>query len=406
MPTQAADPDLTILLKGGLGFEQMPSLPMRAPFDPAVIRLLAAFSDALRKQPEAVAFPDIMAFSFFIRPAQLKRFEESYADLRESSLGRGVTFHIAPSNVPIMFAYTLVIGLLSGNACIVRVSEKEFAQVRIVCEVLRAILEQPEHQRLADYIAVVRYGHDLRLNSFFSSLCDVRIIWGGDRAISEIRRAPLPPKSYEMLFPDRYSALIIRADFYLAASDKVRVADGFYNDTYLFDQGACSSPRLLYWVGDVETVRAAQEQFWDQVQESLERRNYRNEPVTTVSKYVTLCRAAIDTGSVEHVAMPDNRIVRIDLSTLDLELPEYDCIGGVFFEFIHSDLELVGKFISRKLQTLAYLGFDNAELRSLLLRQGVGGVDRIVPVGEAGSFSLIWDGYDVIRHMSRLITIQ
>lgn len=390
-------------MKGDFGFERMPNLPSRAPFDPAMVRLLAALSESLRKRPEATAFPDVMAFAFFIRAAQLKRFEERYADLRDAALGRGLTFHIAPANVPIMFAYSMVTGLLSGNACIVRVSEKDFPQVRIVCECLQALLRQPEHRALADYSAIVRYGHDLRLNSLFSSLCDVRIIWGGDRAISEIRRAPLPPKSYELLFPDRYSALVVRAEAYLAAPDKARIADGFYNDTYLFDQNACSSPRLVYWVGDADTVAAAQSVFWQEVYQAVERKGYHNEPVSTVGKYVTLCRAAINTGAARRVATPDNRIVRIALTTLDLDLPDYDCVGGLFFEFVHPDLARLAAIAGRKLQTLAYLGFDSVELRRSLIQQGVNGVDRIVPVGEAGNFSLLWDGYDVIRQMSRVI---
>lgn len=396
-------PELRVLLTGDRDFESMSGLPARPPFDPAVLRLLAAWSESLRKRPEASAHPDIMAFAFFIRPAQLKRFEESYADLRGASLGRGVTFHIAPSNVPINFAYSLVTGLLSGNSCIVRVSEKEFPQVPIVCETLRTLLQEPEHRPMADSIAVVRYGHDLRVNSFFSALCDVRIIWGGDRTISEIRRAPLPPKAYEMVFADRYSALVIEAAAYLATADKVRVANGFYNDTYQFDQGACSSPRLVYWVGEPETVRVAQSQFWDETAKVVERKNYHNEPVTTVDKYVTVCRAAIDTGVAQQVATQDNRIVRIALSSLEIELPKYDCVGGVFFEYADPGLERLASVMTRKFQTLTYLGFDPAELRRSLIRQGVSGVDRIVPIGDAGSFSLVWDGYDVIRHLSRII---
>jgi hypothetical protein len=33
------------------------------------------------------------------------------------------------------------------------------------------------------------------------------------------------------------------------------------------------------------------------------------------------------------------------------------------------------------------------------------GIDRIVPMGKAMDFALIWDGYDLIRQMSRRVTI-
>jgi len=406
MPMQAKLPEPTALLKGNLAFDDMPGLPARAPFDPDVVSLLSALAEALRQRPEATAYPDIMAFAFFIRQAQLKRFEEAYVEHRRGALGRGVTFHIAPSNVAMNFAYSLAAGLLSGNACIVRVSEKEFPQVPIVCEVLRALLNDPAHRALADYIAIVRYGHDLSLNSYFSALCDVRVIWGGDRTVSEIRQAPLPPKSYEMVFSDRYSALVIHAEKYLANNDKARVANGFYNDTYLFDQKACSSPQLVYWVGEADTVRAAQAQFWTEAHHAVERKKYQNEPVITVGKHLTVCRAAINTNAVKRVPTSDNRIVRIALNTLDVDFSDYDCAGGVFFEFVGTGVEPLARVMNRKFQTLTYLGFEPAELRRTFARQGVSGLDRIVPVGDAGSFSLVWDGYDVIRHMSRIIAAQ
>lgn len=406
IPTQARLPELTVLLKGNLPFEEMPNLRALVPFDPAVVSCLAALSEALRKRPEATAYPDIMAFAFFIRQAQLKKFTEDYSDLQARALGRGVTFHIAPSNVPLNFAYSLVVGLLSGNACIVRVSEKEFPQVPIVCETLRTLLQRPEHRAVADYIAIVRYGHEPRWNSFFSGLCDVRITWGGDRTVSELRQAQLPPRSYEMVFADRYSALVIQAEQYLKTVDKARIASLFYNDTYYFDQAACSSPRLVYWVGNPEEVHAAQAQFWEETIRTVERKHYPSEPLHAVGKYLTTCRAAIDTGAVKRVPTADNRVVRIALSTLEVDLPKYDCLGGVFFEYVASSLEPLARVLTRKFQTLSYLGIDASELRRALLRQGVSGVDRIVPVGDAGNFSLVWDGYDVIRHLSRVMTIQ
>jgi hypothetical protein len=302
-----------------------------------------------------------------------------------------------------MFAYTLVAGLLSGNACIVRVSEKQFPQVRIVCETLNNLLNDSQHSLIANYIAVVRYGHDLDLNMYFSSLCDVRIIWGGDHTISEIRRAVLPPKAYEMLFPDRYSISVIRADAYLETADKVRIADGFYNDTYLFDQGACSSPRLVYWVGDIDIVSRAQDAFWNNVYQLLERKRYTNEPITTVAKYMTICRVAIDTGAARRFVTPDNRLIRIGLDTIDVPFQKYDCVGGVYFEYCANDLgQLIG-IVDRRLQTVTCLGYEPIELCQFFIGSGATGVDRIVRMGEAGTFSLTWDGYDMIRHLSRRI---
>lgn len=400
---QAGLPELRILLSGNSDLGKMPGLKMLSPFDDLVVRFLADFSEMLRKDKHAAAYPDVATFAFFCRRANLHGLADAYSDVKEKSLGRGVSFHIAPSNVPINFAFSLVAGLLSGNACIVRVSDKEFPQVDIVCNAMRTVLARDEYQELKDYIAVVRYAHSLKLNTYLSSLCDIRIIWGGDSTIAEIRKAPLPARAFDMTFSDRYSALVVDAAEYLSIEDKERVANGFYNDTYLFDQNACSSPRLIYWVGNDENVGRARDVFWSETHRVVLKKGYQNEPVSVVEKYTTFCRTAIGLSQVNLEPSPDNLILRVKVAELDATLPEYACPGGLFFEYISDGLEDLLEITTRKYQTLTYVGFNPNDLRRQIVEKGACGIDRIVPVGDAGNFNLTWDGYDIIRQMSRLV---
>ena len=39
-----------------------------------------------------------------------------------------------------------------------------------------------------------------------------------------------------------------------------------------------------------------------------------------------------------------------------------------------------------------------------LLESGIKGIDRIVPVGQTMDFDLIWDGYDLSRDLTRVVT--
>ena len=57
-------------------------------------------------------------------------------------IGRGLAYHIAPSNIPINFAYSLVFGLLSGNTNIVRLSSKNFIQIKLLCDLFFKILKK------------------------------------------------------------------------------------------------------------------------------------------------------------------------------------------------------------------------------------------------------------------------
>jgi len=393
-------------MAGSESYEKMLYLKPLVPFDNTVIQFFEALSMSLMKHPKGRDFPDIISFGFFSRKTNIKRLKKSYKNLKSNVVGRGVSFHIAPSNVPINFAYSFVVGLLSGNACVVRVSSKSFPQTDIVSNAIASLLEKPEFTELKRYISIVKYERNIEINNYFSSLCDVRIIWGGNNTISELRKSPLPPRSFDVTFSDRYSFCIIKAKEYLDIQNKKNIAIDFYNDTYLFDQNACSSPRLIYWVGSSNVVLKAKEVFWSFLHELLVEKNYKLQPMTAINKYTASCRAALDYNNVVISRLPDNLISRIDLDSLPADLPEHTCEGGSYFEY--SD-EMPDKFlgiVSRKFQTLTYIGFDRAELSSLLVGRGLLGLDRIVPCGKAAEFGLIWDGYDLIRHMSRVVSIE
>jgi hypothetical protein len=393
------------LVAGSENYDEMPNLKPLVPFDDTVIAFFDELSMMLIKHPKGRDFPDVITFGFFIRKANIKRQMKSYSHLI-SNVGRGVSFHIAPSNVPINFAFSLAVGLLSGNACIVRVSSKSFTQTDIVSDAISSVLKKPEFSELKRYISIVRYERNIEINNFFSNLCDIRVIWGGDNTISELRKSPLPPRSFDITFADRYSLCIIKAEEYLDMQNKKKMANNFYNDTYLFDQNACSSPRLIYWVGSAKLVSQAKEIFWSVLHDTLIEKDYKIQSMTATNKYIVTSRAALDYNNVEIPRLPDNLISRIELKNLPADLPERTCEGGSYFEYSDEEPHKLLDIVSRKFQTLTYIGFNKVELNSLFVGKGSLGIDRIVPCGKATEFSLIWDGYDLIRHMSRVVSID
>lgn len=47
-----------------------------------------------------------------------------------------------------------------------------------------------------------------------------------------------------------------------------------------------------------------------------------------------------------------------------------------------------------------------SELESFVLENQLYGIDRIVPIGHITDFDLVWDGYDLIRTLSRVVGIM
>jgi hypothetical protein len=62
--------------------------------------------------------------------------------------------------------------------------------------------------------------------------------------------------------------------------------------------------------------------------------------------------------------------------------------------------------VNNKYQTLTYYGVDKSTLLSFVIDNRLSGIDRIVPVGSALNISVVWDGYDVIGTLSRIIDVQ
>ncbi len=77
--------------------------------------------------------------------------------------------------------------------------------------------------------------------------------------------------------------------------------------------------------------------------------------------------------------------------------------GGCFPEYASISLDDLTPLLTAKTQTVSVLGVEPLVIRDLALAAGVRGVDRVVSVGRTLDFSLVWDGYDLIRTLSRAI---
>jgi hypothetical protein len=62
--------------------------------------------------------------------------------------------------------------------------------------------------------------------------------------------------------------------------------------------------------------------------------------------------------------------------------------------------------VTSKYQTLTYFGIPKQELERFVTSNRLPGIDRIVPVGEAMDIGSTWDGFDLIRTLSRVCDIH
>ena len=369
--------------------------PLR-PFDDVVIAFLNDLSAELRKVRD---YPDVATFGFWCRRAALLQEKAKIDDVNER-FGKGVVFHSTPSNVPVNFAFSFAAGLLAGNANIVRLPGKPFEQVEIISAAVRGLLAE-KHENLAPYIAFVKFPPVKAIADFFSGMCNVRVIWGGDRTVAELRQSPIPARTTEITFADRHSIAVIRTDAYLAAERKDTVIRNFWNDTYYSDQNACTSPRIVFWIG--EKKEEAKEDFWRRVH-GMAAKEYTLAPVQSVGKLNALYAVAA-VRKVKQVKTDDMLVTRVIPEEADASLMDFKYNSGFFFEKDIDDLSEIAGVCDLRCQTLTYFGVEQADFRKFLEETRPTGIDRIVPMGKSMDFALVWDGYDLIRQMSRRVPI-
>lgn len=371
------------------------------PFAPQAVDFLSDLSAALLRDGATGGYTEVAAFAFFCRRKNLLSMREAYDDL-DARLGRGFVFHIAPGNVPMNFAYSLAAALLAGNASVVKAPSREFAQVRLTCAAMQALLNT-KHQALRPYVSVIEYPRERQdITEAFSACCDARIIWGGDETIRRVRQAELQPRAFDIAFADRWSLAVFSAEAVLRMDEReiAELARGFYNDTYLYDQNACTSPKLCVWVGEGGAIARAKQWFWDAVQAEAGAR-YDLDPVVAVDKETEFFRAVILLDGVEKEQTKNNIVTRVRLEKLEPAIMELKCSGGFFLEYDAADPAEIGPILTAKLQTVACAGFDPSAIRPFVLGAGAKGADRVVRMGHTMDFSLVWDGYDLIRTLSR-----
>jgi hypothetical protein len=376
--------------------ENLPKVPALPMFSEYAVDFLAALSREILKDKRSRQYVDVTSYAYWIRKTSVENAKAKHLDYR-NRIGRGVAFHVAPSNVPVNFAVSMTSSILAGNATIIRVSNKNFEQVEIICDAMNKLLGT-DFKKMRPYFCLIRYDHNDIITQELSSICDVRIIWGGDKTIETIRKASIPPRAVEMAFADRYSIAVINSDQYLE-SNREDIAKGFYTDTYYTDQNACSSPRIVIWTGT--KTEEARKEFWISLDEIVAR-DYRMKPIQAVDKYTSFCMLGMLRDKV-HLISENNYVVRVEVDRLFPELMDYKNGGGYFFEYIATDLCEIIPILGKQCQTVSFLGESKERIKEIVFENGVRGVDRIVPLGQTMGLEFIWDGYKMIENMSRFV---
>ena len=376
-----------------------------SPYDKEVLDFLGDLSEDLNLTKDIKNYPDIKTFAFFCRNKNLIKLKKNFlVSSRDIRLGLGLIFHITPSNIPTNFAYSLIFGLLTGNSNIVKVPSRDFKQIDIISKSINKILSK-KYKKVKEMIKIVKYKNNESFTKKISSICDARLIWGGDQSIENIRKYNLHASAIDLTFADRYSLCIIDTKKFLKAKydNLTRIVERFYNDTYVADQNACSSPHMVLWLG--KKSHKAKSKFWEELSKLVEKK-YNLTHDAAIEKYTELCKKIINDKNVKSYRTYTNNVYTVVLKNLNGSLDTYRGKWGFFYEYDIKKLEQIKKYINKKFQTLTYFGVEKVDLKDFIIKNKLQGIDRIVPVGQALDIGFYWDGYDINNILTRVVDIR
>ncbi len=374
-------------------------------FEDCFIEFINEFNSKLKKNINLKLFPDLSALVFWSRNQNIKNIKNKYYkdDLR---VGVGIIFHITPANMPLNFVYSYFVGLLTGNLNIVRLPSKNYTQIKVVLKILNELLSKKKYNKIKKLTYFIQYDHVLNENitKNISSICDLRVIWGGDESIFNIRQIPIQSKSREITFNDKYSITVINSNkiIKLNQSELFNLVNRFYSDSFFIDQNACSSPHFIFWVGS--SAKKASKLFWENLNKIVIEK-YSLPSIGSIDRLTNLF-LKISENEISNKINLTNSFYRLSLKKIPNDITDLKGQWGMFFEFQTNNLSLISKCINDKVQTVLYFGFEKNYLLRKILNKKSNGIDRIMPIGSAHNFDIYWDGYDLIRNFSKVINLK
>ena len=374
-------------------------LPLNAPFSQSVQAFIQCFSQQLLKNENCKAHPELVALGFWLRQSNIAKMQTANTH-SEKFIQKplGTVLHFTPSNVDSMFVYSWICALLMGNNNIIRVASADSPAKLCLIEQLQQLFAQEEFQQIAERNVFVSYPRESALTAKLSLIANARVLWGGDESVQAIRAIPSHPRCRDISFADRYSACLINGDALQNAAQITELATKLWRDTEPHAQQACSSPKLIYWLGDT----SKQSELFSQINQlALNKSQAPNQ----LNNHLVTSQLIQSTGSGKQIII-QNSICALAIERFDERFLDWHQGAGLFLVLTANNVEELESSITDKLQTLSYWQVDKDELFKLGNNTSIKGIDRIAPVGQALDFSSTWDGYDLFSQLSTRLEIS
>jgi hypothetical protein len=314
---------------------------------------------------------------------------------------QGLVVHWMAGNVPTLGFLSLVQGLLTKNANLVKTASDSDNMLADLLELLGKVKNGSPRSgaELVRSLAIARYEHTrMDAGEALSRAADVRIFWGSDESIRALESLPAKPEARSVAFGSKVSLMLIGASV-LGMMDMPAIARRVAQDVSIFEQKACASPHTLFLeTTDGAIVNAFAEELKRAMQAAL--RNLPKLPpsprevcaiLELRARYDMFHKAWYSEGTEFSILLDD----RFQLGP---------AIGNrtLFLRAVES-LDRVGELVTPQVQSVGILATTEQYERITSLLGGLG-VERFVPIGTMTHYESPWNGTFLVQNMVRWVS--
>lgn len=314
------------------------------------------------------------------------------------ALPRGLVTHWMAGNVPTLGFLSLIQGILTKNANLIKVASNSDHLLARLLHLLASV--KPEESQngaeLTRTVAVIRYDRSKKeLGEFISKYADVRFFWGSDESVATLRRLPARLHCTDLVFSNKTSFLVID-NHALQHGDRSLMTKRIASDMSVFEQKACASPHTLF----LETNdRAELEKFALDLKQALTNLLPSMPKMVPSQKEVSAILNLRTQYDMFHQAWYSDGVEFTLLSDQEFQLGPP--IGNRTLYIRQTDnLERIAELITSNVQSVGILA-EPDKFEKLTALYAEMGIQRFTNIGAMTQFESPWDGYHIGHHLVR-----
>ena len=336
-------------------------------------------------------------------------FLDSFNNIKSSEIKlkaqpRGIVSHWIAGNVPMLGMLSLVQGIITKNANLVKVSKDNLHVLPMLLESMAKVNIKGsngkliEGKKIVQSIACIYYSssdddalNEMSLNS------QVRVAWGGMQAVEKIMNLPRKFGCEDIIFGPKTSFVAIGAEKLCDKSSAIKIARKVALDASQFEQQGCNAPHTIFVEkkGFVSPLQFAE--LLSHEMESISRKIIRDpNTIIDTGKILTLRAQHEMKGEAFY---PNGLEWTILYSDEDKGLAE-PCYFRTLFVRPISDIMKLDDHCSHLTQT-AGVALSDERKQEFALRVSAKGIDRIPDVGSMSNYDVPWDGMFVMDRLVR-----